>query len=159
MTADHETDDGPRPRVPEPGQTLSAADLQALGNKPEPENLQDIDVDTWLGEQARAADRTDYFVIDGKRLRISAISDGERSKLLKVASRPDPSNPRGEKKLNPTVLRREYIALSLTKAGGRTVFADELTRLPGGVIDRLFDAINELSQSEAPEQQTSPFTY
>jgi len=142
-----------------PGESLSVEDLQALEAQADVRPADDVDIDEWLTEQAAAAKEFGEVVIEGKRIKVAPITEGEENKLLRQARRPDPRNPR-EQKTDIMAYRRSYVALSLSKAYGRSVLPEDpriLGMLPG-VLTKLQTTINELSKYEVPERQYDPFS-
>lgn len=136
-----------------PGDSLSAQDIEALEQPAVVEDVAavDIDIDQWLGEQAAAGKRTSYAVIDGKRIPIAVVSEGEENRLIRQSRRPDPRNPR-DLKLDMLVFRRVYVAFSLSKATGRQVLPEQLEAMPPGTLTRLQNEIQRLSQYDVPER-------
>jgi hypothetical protein len=137
---------------PRPGESLSVDDVQALESAPVVEAAEDIDIDEWLTGQAAASKATDVVVIEGKRIRIAAISEGEENKLIKQSRKLDPRDPRGPGKVDMLAYRRAYVAFSLAKASGKPVFPEQMEAVPPGNLTRLQNAIQTLSKYEAPER-------
>jgi hypothetical protein len=144
--------------VQRPGESLSAADLEALESQAVVEQAEDIDIEAWLTEQAQAGKEFGEVVIDGKRIKVAPITEGEENRLLRSSRRPNPQNPK-EQKVDMLVYRRAYVAFSLSKAYSRTIMPDDsrvVDMLPG-VLTCLQVEIQKLSKYEIPERQTDPF--
>lgn len=141
-----------------PGESLSVDDLEVLQSAPDVQPAEDIDIDAWLTEQADAGKHLSEVVIDGRRIKIAAVTEGEENTLLRQSRRPNPQNPK-ERRVDMLVYRRSYVAFSLSKANGRTIVPEDpriLNMLPG-VLTQLQTAIQKLSKYELPERQTDPF--
>lgn len=136
---------------------LTVQDMQPIDGEVVEGEVEDVDIEQWLAGQAAEAGRIGYADIEGKRIKIAMVTEGEENKLLKASRRPVAGN-RNNLKMDPLVYRREYVAFSLSKANGRTVFADSLVNLPPGVLTRLQQAINRLAKYEGAKQQ-DPFEY
>lgn len=142
-----------------PGESLSVADVQALESQPDVEPAEDIDLDTWLTEQAAAGKEIGYVVIDGKRIKIAPVTEGEENRLIRASRRPNPSSPK-EMKFDPILFRRTYVAFSLSKANGGVISPEDprIVNMLPGVLTKLQNEINRLSKYDVPErQQIDPF--
>jgi len=144
--------------MPRPGDSLGALDVEALEVTAQTEDAQDIDIDAWLTDQAAAAKETGEVVIDGKRIKIAVVSEGEENRLIKRARRPNSKDPR-DTKVDMLLYRREYVAFSLSKAYGRPVLAEALESMPPGNLTKLQNEIQRLSKYEHPEHQLDPFSF
>jgi hypothetical protein len=111
-----------------------------------PDGPQDIDPTEWLAGEREAAGVTGYVVMDGRRLKIAPITEGEDNQLLKASRRPDKQG-----KIGPDFLlyRRLYIAKSLNKANpAKAISHDDLIVARSGYLSRLQKAIQEISGQE-----------
>lgn len=141
-----------------PGESLSVEELQALESQPDVQPAEDIDIDAWLSDQAAASKEMGEVVIEGKRIRIAVVSEGEENRLIKQSRRPNPRDPR-ELKVDMLAYRRAYVAFSLSKAYGKAILAESLEHMPPGNLTRLQNAIQELSKYELPERNRDPFAF
>jgi hypothetical protein len=140
-----------------PGESLSALDVEALEAAATVEEAEDVDIEAWLASQAALAKQVGETVIDGKRIKIAVVDEGEENRLLRQARRPKPGNPR-ETQVDMLVYRRLYVAHSLGKAAGRTIDPESLNGMPPGTLTRLQTEIQRLSKYEIPERpQQDPF--
>lgn len=142
------------------GESLSTEDLEVLGSAPEVEPAEDVDIDAWLTDQAAAGKQIGHVVIDGKRIPIAIVTEGEENKLLKQSRRPNPQNPR-ERTVDMLAYRRAYVAFSLSKASGRVIVSEDprILEMPPGVVTKLMTEIQRLSKYDIPEsRQQDPFS-
>lgn len=109
----------------------------------------DIDPNEWLSAPYEHAQGVHTFE-DGRRLKITAITDEEEAKIRKSAKRPDPKNPRAMK-VDALAYRRELIAHSVNKAYGRTasspgaISGDHLKSRPIGELNNIVRSIMLIS--------------
>lgn len=127
-----------------PGESLSASDLEALDRAPDVEDAQDIDPADWLARDDTS--RTDYVHIDGGRMKIGLLTQGDYEQLEREARVIDPRNPHGPRKPNANKLARSIIAFAINKGAGRPVVtADDLLRKPTGDLLAIQKAVLRVS--------------
>lgn len=146
--------------APRKGESLSAQDLEVLESAAQVEDAEDIDIDAWLTDQAASSKDIGHVVIDGKRIPIAMVSEGEENRLIKQSRRPDPRNPRGEMKVDMLAYRRAYVAFSLSKATGRAIPSEDqrILDMPPGTITKLMTEIQRLSKYDIPERTQDPLS-
>ncbi len=154
------------------GQSLSVEDIQTLEQTAEVTEVEDIDVDEWLSDEATKSIQPGHVDLDGRRLKVMPITEDQENALIRMARKPDPKNPR-EHKTDVLAYRRLYIAFSLGMASGRVSWplnspdlvelqqlANKLKPILPGKLTRLQNEIQRLSAYDLPDQQprVDPFS-
>jgi len=147
-----------------PGESLSVDDVEVLEEAATVDAVEDIDIEEWLTSQAAQSDTITTVEIDGRRVKIALVDEGEENRLLRQSRRPagpGSANPK-ELKVDMLAYRRAYVAKSLSKANGRLISPEDprLLKMPPGILTRLQQEIQRLSKYELPERrQSDPFEF
>ena len=120
------------------------------------DEFEDIDPMSWLSAPYENAEGYHYFK-NGKKMKITAITDEEESQIRKRAMRPDPKNPKA-KKLDFLAYRREMIAASVNKGRGFQAHSpgamngEMLKHRPVGEINAIAKSVMQLSGVDVDEK-------
>lgn len=116
-----------------------AADILAA-----PAEIPDADPNNWL---AMPSDMLGDVVVDSVRLKISALTEEETQRLMRMNTKPDPARPTDPPRLDPMRFRLALIAASLNKANPNAVqiTPNQLGSRKTGSLTKIQDAIMRLS--------------
>lgn len=118
--------------------------------------VRDIDPAEWLATQD--GEMVGFVEVEGVRLKIAALTEGETQSLMKRSRRPDPQRPGDPPKLDSMSFRLGMIVESLNKANPDKppITANLLAGKKTGVLTQIQDAIMTLSGYNK-EQPSSSF--
>lgn len=141
-----------------PGETLSVGDLEALESQAEVEDVQDIDPADWLARDDTS--KTGYVYMDGGRMKVGLLTQGDYERLERDSRVIDPRNPHGPRKPNANKLARSIIAFAINKGAGRDVVtADDLLRKPTGDLKAIQDAVLRVSGMDEESMRPDPTSF
>jgi hypothetical protein len=115
---------------------------------------QDIDPETWLNQDDTNV--TGKVQVRGGTLEVAALTQGELTRLRKLARKINMRDPKGEPIVDPDVLNRGIIAFALSKASGKQIDPERLENKLTGDLTVIAKRILRISGFEDANERSNP---